>query len=221
MVHSNPAEAENEKDLKSKKPKAKKSARGRPAKKKPVGRPKKTKVAAKLTVKAVKKSIEKTVKQPRKPHQTRPTPEEEIAIMDRRYFIWDLYKAGVSFRQIQEHLKSKGYEGTSLGTIHADLQIVLNMQHEDLGLSVKQHIENEVAIINDVHTPFYTILKRNGSNTTYIEQTEIAGKMVLQARDRIIKLRNLHKPPKVELNVDEELARLIGISVEELPEDVD
>jgi hypothetical protein len=135
--------------------------------------------------------------------------------MERRYLVWDLRKSGASIRQIAEHLKSRGMENVSLGTVHSDLQFVLNLQHTDLELSVKDHIENEIAIVDDVQFSFYSVMR---SQQMPLDARLDAGAMVLNCVKERSKLRNLYKPKEIKLNLDDELAKLIGWDPAELPE---
>lgn len=180
-------------------------------------KPTKTKAASKTSKKVVvkKSTLKPKPKRVRKPHATRPTPREMAEIENRRFLVWDLYKAGANFRQISEHLKAKGIKGTSLGSVFADVQYCLSLQHTSLSLSVQDHIENEIAVINDVQFNFYPMMQ----NTNYLfdVRADAAG-LVLNCVKERAKLRNLYKAKEIKLNVDDELARLLGISPEELPE---
>ena len=162
-----------------------------------------------------KQSALKKTKPKKKPHETRPTAREAVEIEARRYLVWDLYKAGASYRQISEHLKSKQIKGASIGSVFADLQYCLALQHDDLELSVREHIENEIAVINDVQFNFYPLMQN--SKFEFDLRAEAAGVVLSCVKERA-KLRNLYKAKEVKLNVDDELARLLGLNPEELPE---
>ena len=178
----------------------------------------KTPAPAKVSRKSVKKDSAKLKpkqKTPRKPHQTRPTRQEEAEIIERRYLVWDLFRAGASYRQISTHLIDKGIKTASVGTVFSDVQWCLDLQHEGVGLSVVQHIENEVAIVNDVQFNFYPIMQ-NKKNS--FKMRKESSEVVMGCVEKRAKLRNLYKAKQIKLSVDDELAKLLNIAAEELPD---
>ncbi len=213
--------------------KPKRAVKAKPASKKPPKKP--GKITKKITEAAAKRLPDpKTLgnkskpapdkpapvprkKRERKAHATRPTPEEEVKINERRFLVWDLYKAGASYRAISEHLKAKGEKHHSVGTVHSDLQFCLNLQHNELELDVKDHIENEVAVLRDVRLNFFPVMK--DPKMPYDIRLN-AGTMVINTVKEIARLRNLYKPLKMMLSPDDELAKILGISPDQLP-DVD
>ena len=74
----------------------------------------------------------------KKPHVTRPTPEEEIQIIDRQDLVWELHIAGYTVRKISEHLKSKNIENASVGTVYNDIQHMLSLQYQGPGIYGKR-----------------------------------------------------------------------------------
>lgn len=221
---------------------AKASAKKTPAAKKPA-----EKIAAKPAAKTAPPAKEKpsrktrSARVQRRPHVTRPTPEEELAILERREYVLSLRKAKVSFRQIAAACEAKGYKGSSPASVFADYQYMLNLQYEDEALTAQHYVQEEINVLDDVHQTFYTDMKRRLRNDDgYIEYEDSKGRprrrrattvdpddlrikaasiVITCVRERA-KLRNLYKAPTVKINVDDELAKLLGISTEELP-DVD
>ena len=186
---------------------------------------KKTFEKIKEEVKRAKAPAQKTTKKKSKPKaekkvESEPngrTSAEATKIAERRRIVWDLHVAKVSIRRIAEHLESKGIKEASIGTIHSDIQHCLSLQHKELGFSVEEHIESEVAVLDDIHFTFYPIMK--DSRMPLDARLDCAALIRQCSKDRV-ELRNLKKPKQVNLNlnVDEELARLVGLEPEELPD---
>ena len=154
----------------------------------------------------------------KKPHATRPTPEEELIIAERRSLVWDLYKSGLTFRQISEILKKKNIQGNSVGQVHADVQFSLSLQYKELGFSVKQHVENECAIVNDIQNAFYLTAKKPPEPVPggWEAKCDAAG-IVLSCVEKRAKLRNLYKPQEIKINAAQILSKLTGVPIEKIP----
>ena len=170
----------------------------------------------KKSVSAAEKPKPRKEKIPREPHQTRPTPAEENAEIERRFAVWDYFKNGVSQRSISKHLEERGFKRHSLGTVHSDVQWCLDYQTNALGLSIEQWRANELAVLQDIRFTYMSLMKRTGFNVLQEDKTD-AAKIVLATHDKLCKLLNLHKEPKVMLGMDDELAKLLGISPDQLP----
>lgn len=190
--------------------------------------PKKLLEEAKTAVRAnATKNPAKTKKQfkPRKKSEKKPVEisaeeaakidEEKARIISRRHLVFELKKAGASYRQISEHLKAKNIEGASVGQVHADYQFMLREASENLALSVEEYIEAEISLLDEIQFSFYQDIKRD-SNLNLPDRKDAAGVIIQCIRERA-KLRNLYKPVKIQLDTDDELAKLLGISKEELP----
>lgn len=197
----------------------------------------------KIQSQPAKQTIKKETSSPEKknPKITRPTPKEEAEILQRRNLVFDLRKAGASIRQISDLLKSKGIKGASVGQVQADWSYMLSLQYEEQRLTVEEYIEYEIGVIDDVQFSFYAEMKKRPEAADDIvsgEEESVkkrrfrggafdreptrreAAEIVLSCVRERARLRNLYKPPKVKLDIDQELAKLLGVRPEELP-DVD
>lgn len=182
-------------------------------------RPETEPVRRRPSAKAIAKA-EKATKNPvprKRKKANRPTRAEQTKILERRYLVWELYKAGASFRSISEHLNAKDFKA-SVGTVHADLKFCLALQHNELELDVKDHIANEVAVLDEIRFTFFPIMKDSRKYT--LDERVAAGGQVFNTVKEKAKLLGLYKPPKMNVSIDDELAKILGIAPDLLP-DVD
>lgn len=157
----------------------------------------------------------------RQPFVTRPTPDEEQMIHDRRNLVWELHiKAKFSVRQIADHLKNKGFETASVGTVQNDIDYMRTLRHEGQVTMVNEIILDELDVINDVHQTWYPVFKRPffGGGLFRDEAKKDATDVILQCSDRRVRLLVPNKHI-LELNdPDKLLAQLTGVPVDQLPD---
>lgn len=185
----------------TKKPAAKKTVSAKTAKPKDTAPPKKTRK--------------------KRAHATRPTPAEIPLIIQRQNLVWDLRGAKVSFRQIVRHLETLTDQktgkpkfakiGVSLTTVFEDYSGLLDLQYKNQQLTVEQYVEAEINTLDGVEFEAQRNYQKSGGK-------EYGDLIVTCVKERA-KLRNLYKPRKIEIDARGALARLLGISVEELPAD--
>lgn len=164
---------------------------------------------AKTVRKQKDKSNTKKTARRRKPHATRPTPKEKIEIGERRELVIDLSAAGCSIRQISKHLKQKGFRHFSPATVFADLEAELEARRQVRLKKTDLLVELELVKIDDweltVSPSFKTTRDVN------------IGYFLVTLQNQRDKYLNISKKQKSEIKANEALAKLLGVSVEEIP----
>lgn len=144
----------------------------------------------------------------RNSHATRPTAAEKAKILERQTLTYHLRKH-YSVRKVVEHLKSKGIE-TSVGTVQRDWEATLKMRREELEHNVTDWITLELDSLQDAQAQVEIRIRKFGKAEDV--KALIA---IQQQRDRYL---NLSKAQQSENNVRSNLAALLGVPVEELPD---
>lgn len=172
-----------------------------------------------------KKERKRRASSKRKPHHTRPTPDEEDLTEERRDLVWELYKMKYTVREISKHLESiKTADGKqkfpcSVGTVSEDLQKIRQLRQLIKATDIAQEIDDEIAILDEIHRSYYPILKRKSNNSNYSNEAKNdAAHFILMASDRRCKLKNLYKPLKIVIEDDRDFAAQLGIEPEDLPD---
>lgn len=173
---------------------------------------------------AVKKqpvSKPKTTKK-RKPHATRPTSEDKVRIGKRRDLVVDLTTKGLSIRKISTHLKSKGFDEASPTTVFTDLQTELEESASRRSDKIEILRENE---LNKLDNWEFDLNLQLNKLQTHPELVAASGERV-KIYNTLIRIQNqrdrfscISKAQKSEDNAREALAKLLGVSVDELPDD--
>jgi hypothetical protein len=159
-------------------------------------------------------------KKKRKPHATRPSSKEEVIIAERRSTVWELRKARLSVREIAAQLKAKGFKTHSVGIVWEDIQFMIGLARQDQELSVKDHIAEQLAILDEVHRAYYPILKRRhiANGAVRDEAKNDAADYVMMAAKERAKLLDLYKPKQIQILDNKTFAQELGIDLAELPD---
>jgi hypothetical protein len=145
----------------------------------------------------------------RHPKAKRPTQAEMLLIEERQNLVFELVKAGTSFRKISAHLKSKGYPA-SVGTVHADLQAVLARGQSELDIDVSQWLKIELGTLGELQSTFFVEALKN-------KDPEAASVVlrILRERDRYL---GISKAQQSDSDAAAALAKLLGVDPEDLPD---
>lgn len=100
----------------------------------------------------------------RKSHVTRPTAAEKALIIERRILVYELKKAGHTFRQIAEHLKTKSEfkRGITVGSVHNDFQEELAERRKELTDCVDTYRQMALDELNDLRRAVLPRARREG-----------------------------------------------------------
>lgn len=209
---------------------AKRSTRAKkPASKKGRTSAKTAKTSKKLPAKAVKATGKKTKqrvtkptadappgkkksKRKRKSHATRPTAQEEIEILERQELVYELRKTGVSFRKIAKHLSDKGVKNASTTTVHRDFTEYLDKKREAIAIGVSDMVDMAVENLEELQMAILPRARKYGKKDDILAYIALD-----KRRDEYL---SLSKAQQSENNVRSNLAKLLGIAPEDLP-DVD
>lgn len=156
-------------------------------------------------------------KRKKQAHVTRPTDAERLEIELRRNRIINFRIMGASERKIQQLLKKEGIE-VSLGTIHRDLAAIFDVIGEntlDSGTHYR-YLTNERC--EEIIFANYQDAK---SRKALPDVKEKAVRNIDRMIGRQIQMGIIREAPKeIVVNPLEELAKLLGCTVEELPDDL-
>lgn len=173
----------------------------------------------KTTAPKSKKAAPQPKTRKRKPHETRPTEAELEVIRRRREIVFEMkIRHGATFRQISTKLTADGFERCSPATCFEDYKYMLNLAAEEEKLTAAEMVEEACNHLNRVRTSFYPSLKKPVRSHLSRMEKKDAADTIISCTKEIAKLRNIYKPVEVKISTDEELARALGISPEELPE---
>lgn len=178
----------------------------------------KPKTAGKASIKAQNPKKTRQTKPRGSAHVTRPTPEEEIAIADRRDLVLALSRKGTSVRQISRHLKDKGFEHCSPTTVHADLEFMLEDRARHRVTKTELLVEAELDKIDNWEFSISPLLERELSLYNNVDAKISVVNALIRLQNQRDRFLRISKPQKIELSVDEMLARLLELDVEELPD---
>lgn len=130
---------------------------------------------------------------------------------ERRVKVLELRKSGASIRAIATHLKEQGYhDKASPATVHKDLKDALKNLKEKEIVEAEEMRQIEIERLDALWLAHWSLgLKGNVGNSW----------VLLAIAERRAHLLGLDAPKKVDLKVNprELLAKLLGVSPEQLP----
>lgn len=191
-------------------------------------KPVKTAATEKSPVKPKTAAVKKRV---RKAHVTRPTVKEEFLIGQRRLRVLELKISGASVRRISALLQSEGFKHCSPATVQSDLDAMLDKisDEESLGaerwrtLMIERNEDQFFRVKSSMITE--VSVKNPANNETVTER-----RMVSDPEKENVLIRNLtfldklvgaSKAEQSKNRANEALAKLIGVSPDELGDDPD
>lgn len=149
---------------------------------------------------------------------TRPTPEEEIVIGERRELVVDLRKKGASIRQIAKLLKQRGFEHHSIGTVHADLEAELAERAKRRLNKTDSLAALELEKLDNWEFAISPLLEQAG---VYPEVKIAVVRALALVQNQRDKFERITKPVEIKINASEALAKLLGRKPEDFPSNVD
>lgn len=150
------------------------------------------------------------------PHVTRPTPEEEIIIGERRELVLDLRKKSASIRQIAKILKTRGFEHCSVATVHADLEAELAERDKRRLKKTDSLVTLELEKIDNWEFSISPYLEQAG---VYPEIKIAVVNSLIRVQNQRDKFENLTKAQKADNDWKSALAQFLEIDPEEIPDD--
>lgn len=165
------------------------------------------------------------------------TEKDPFSKQERRKKIVKYRKQRLSFRDISEKLKDEGFKGASLGQTYTDYQYMLKLGNEREKLTAEDYVKEEVETINDVHQVFYQELEKFAEaeeikpeemdllqlqkalaiRESRFDRAKEAAKILLDCSKERSKLLGNYKPKEIKLSASEALAKMMGVSPEQLP----
>lgn len=172
------------------------------------------KAAAKKPSRRKKPNEKREAKTKSAAHRTRPTPEEEIVIGERRELVVDLRKKGASIRQIAKLLKQRGFEHHSIGTVYADLEAELAERAKRRLKKTDSLAALELEKIDNWEFAISTMLEKEG---VYPEIKIAVVNSLIRVQNQRDKFERITKPVEIKINASEALAKLLGKRPEDFP----
>jgi len=134
---------------------------------------------------------------------------KKLMIMEREDLCLELYTAGSSYRQISDHLATKGYEGCSKSNVGNDIASAIKRSREESKIKGKQIVEVELQRLNKMTLALWPRLMTNAKPKDI--------QAMLKIMDRRSKMLGLDRPKKVDISANESLAALLGVPKESIP----
>ncbi len=163
-------------------------------------------IAASPTAGKDKRSAKKR-KRGRQKQANRPTPKEEIMILERQELVYELRKTGFSFRRISAHLTKKGYKA-SPATVFFDFKAYMDRKRETLTLNVSEMFDMAVENLDDLKA---AVLPRA---LKYGKKDDVMSYLAIDKRQD--DYLGLSKDKQSEIRARHALAQLIGVDPEQL-----